>query len=108
MVFCTLSRRSFFLHKHEYYLKKIKPKEAKQTQSIDSFFVTTKNKKPNENDDEISVCEVKCQTHGDDTASVATLTLIESCEKEPLCSSITDSTKNVKNSKLDENHQTLV
>jgi hypothetical protein len=45
------------------------------------------------NDDEISVCEVKCQTHGDDTASVATLTLIESCEKEPLCSSITDSTK---------------
>jgi hypothetical protein len=70
--------------------------------------VTTKNKKPNENDDEISVCEVKCQTHGDDTANVATLTLIESCEKEPLCSSITDSTKNVKNSKLDENHQTLV
>ena len=61
------------------------------------YFVTTKKKKPNENDDEISVCEVKCQTHGDDTGSVATL--IESCETEPSCSSsITDSTKSVKNS----------
>jgi hypothetical protein len=35
--------------------------------------VTTKKKKPNENDDEISVCEVECQTHGDDTDCVATL-----------------------------------
>ena len=97
-------------HNSKYYLKKIKPKEAKQTRrSIDSFFVTTKKKKPseNENDDEISVCEVECQTHGDDTDSVATLT--ESCEMEPSCSSsITDSTNNVKNSELDENHPTLV
>ena len=36
-------------------------------------------------------------------------TLIESCETEPSCSScITDSTNNVKNSELDENHPTLV
>jgi hypothetical protein len=28
--------------------------------------VTTKKKKPNENDDEINVCEVECQTHRDD------------------------------------------
>jgi len=69
--------------------------------------VTTKKKKPKENDDEISICEVECQTHGDDTDSVATL--IESCETEPSCSSsITDSTNNVKNSELDENHPTLV
>ena len=40
--------------------------------------MTTKKKKPNENDDEFSVCEVGCQTRGDDTDSVATL--IESCE----------------------------
>ena len=97
-------------HNSKYYLKKIKPKEAKQTRrSIDSFFVATKKKKPseNENDDEISVCEVECQTHGDDTDSVATL--IESCETEPSCSSsITDSTNNVKNSELDENHPRLV
>ena len=91
----------------KYNLKKIKPKEAKQTQSINSFFVTTKKKKPNENDDEISICDVECQTHGDNTDSVATL--IKSCETEPSCSSsITDSTNNVKNSKLDENHPTLV
>jgi hypothetical protein len=37
--------------------------------------VTTKKKKPDENYDEISVCEVECQTHGDDTDSVATLRL---------------------------------
>jgi hypothetical protein len=74
-------------HKHAYYLKKIKLKEAKQTRSIDYFFVTTKMKKPDENYDEISVCEVECQTHGDDTDSVATLrlSLIESCETEPSC-----------------------
>jgi hypothetical protein len=77
------------------------------TRTIDSLFVTTKKKKPNENDDEISICEVECQTHGDDTDCVATL--IESCETEPLCSSsITDSTNNVKNSELDENHPTFV
>ena len=36
-------------------------------------------------------------------------TLIESCETESSCSSsITDSTNNVKNSELDENHPTLV
>ena len=68
-------------HNSKYYLKNIKPKEAKQTRSIDSFFVTTKKKEPNENDEEINVCEVECQTHGDDTDSVATL--IESCEMEP-------------------------
>ena len=69
--------------------------------------MTTKNKKPNENDDEISICEVECQTHGDDTDSVATL--IESCETEPSCSSSnTDSTNNVKNSELDENHPALI
>jgi hypothetical protein len=68
--------------------------------------LTTKKKKPNKNDDEIRVCEVECQTHCDDTDSVATL--IESCEMEPSCSSsITDSTNNVKNSELDENHPTL-
>jgi hypothetical protein len=63
--------------------------------------VTTEKKKPDENYDEISVCEVECQTHGDDTDSVATLrlSLIESCETEPSgSSSITDSTNNVKNS----------
>jgi len=103
----TLS--SFFFdinmcHNSKYYLKKIKPKEAQQTLSIDSFFVTTKKKKPKEND---VFCEVECQTHGDDTDSVATL--IESCETEPSCSSsITDSTNNIKNSELDENHPTLV
>ena len=73
--------------------------------------MTTKKKKPKENDDEISVCEVECQTHGDDTASVATLTLIESCETEPSCSAsitFTNSTNNVKNSELDENHPRLV
>ena len=60
-----------------------------------------KEKKPNENEAEINVCEVECETRGDDTDSVATL--IESCETEPLCSSfITDSTK------LDENHPTLI
>jgi hypothetical protein len=64
--------------------------------------VTTKKKKPNENDNEINVCEVECQTHGDDTDSVATL--IESCETEPLCSSsITDSTNNVKSLNLSTN-----
>jgi hypothetical protein len=69
--------------------------------------VATKKKKPNENDDEISICEVECQTHGDDTDSVATL--IESCETEPSCSSSnTDSTNNVKNSELDENHPALI
>jgi hypothetical protein len=69
--------------------------------------VTTKKKKPNENDDEISVCEVQCQTHSDVTDSVATL--IESFKTEPSCSSsITNSTNNVKNSELDENHPTLV
>ena len=69
--------------------------------------MTTNKKKPNENNDEISVCEVKCQTYGDDTDSVATL--IKSCETESSCSSsITDSTNNVKNSELDENHPTLV
>ena len=58
--------------------------------------MTTKKKKPKENDDEISVCEVECQTHSDDTDSVAILSL--SCETEPSCSSsITDSTNNVKN-----------
>ena len=68
--------------------------------------MTTKKKKPNKNDDEIRVCEVECQTHGEDTDSVTTL--IESCETEPSCSSsITDSTNNVKNSELDENHPTL-
>jgi hypothetical protein len=45
----TMRSSFFFLHKHKYYLKKIKPKEAKQTWSIDSIFVTTKKKKPNEN-----------------------------------------------------------
>ena len=100
-----------FLHKHvsqvNIYLKKIKSKEAKQKRSIDSFFVTTKKKKPNKNDDEISVCEVEWQSHCDDTDSV--VTLIESCETEPSCSSsITDSTNNAKNSELDENHPTLV
>ena len=81
--------------------KIIKPKETKQTRSIDSFFATTKKKKPNESDDEIRVCEVECQTHGDDTDNVATLrlSLIESCETKPSCSSyITDNTNNVKNS----------
>ena len=69
--------------------------------------MATKKKKPNENDDEISICEVECQTHGDDTDSVATL--IESCETEPSCSSSnTDSTNNVKNSELDENHPALI
>ena len=69
--------------------------------------MTTEKKKPNENDDEISICEVECQTHGGDTDSVATL--IESCEMEPSCSSsITDSTNNVKNSELDENHPALI
>ena len=71
--------------------------------------MTTKKKKPNENDYEISVCEVECQTHGDDTESVATL--IESCETEPSCSAsitFTNITNNVKNSELDENHPTLV
>ena len=59
--------------------------------------MTTQKKKPNENDDEISICEVKCQIHGEDTDSVATLSL--SCETEPSCSSsITDSTNNVINS----------
>jgi hypothetical protein len=63
--------------------------------------VTTKKKKPNWNDDEISICEVECQTHDDDADSVTTL--IESCETEPSCSSsITDSTNNFKNSELDE------
>ena len=82
----------------------------------------TKKKKPKENDDEINICEVKCQTHGDDTDSVTTLiescqthgddtdsvtTLIESCDTEPSCSSsTTDSTNKVKN--LDENHSTLL
>ena len=69
--------------------------------------MTTQKKKPNANDDEISICEVKCQIHGEDTDSVATLSL--SCETEPSCSSsITDSTNNVKNSELDKNHPTLV
>ena len=59
--------------------------------------MTTKKNKPNENDDEISVCEVKCQTHGNDTDSVDILSL--SCETEPSSSSsITDSTNNDKNS----------
>ena len=70
--------------------------------------MTTKNKKPNENDDEIRVCEVECQTHSNYTEILSVATLIESCEKEPSCSSsITDSTNNFKNSKLDENHPTL-
>ena len=71
MVFCTLGHRSF-LHKHEYSLIKIKPKETKQTRSIDSFFC--------DNEKEETQCEVECQTHGDDTDSVATL--IESCKTE--------------------------
>ena len=57
--------------------------------------MTTKKKKPNENDDEISVCEVECQTHGDDTDSVAIEAETESCETEPCSSSITDSTYEV-------------
>ena len=43
------------------------------------------------------------------TATILSVaTLIESCETEPSCSSsITNSTNNVKNSQLDENHPTL-
>jgi hypothetical protein len=50
--------------------------------SVLFIFEFAKKKKLDENYDEISVCEVECQSHGDDTDSVATvrLSLIESCE----------------------------
>jgi hypothetical protein len=57
-------------------MKKIKPKEAKQTRSIDSFLVTMEKKKLNENDDEIRVCEVKCQTHSNNTEILIVLLLL--------------------------------
>jgi hypothetical protein len=53
----------------------------RQVQEIRFFFCDNEKDNPIENDDEINVCEVECQTHGDDTDSVATL--IESCEMEP-------------------------
>ena len=78
-VFCTLSLFSFYInmsHNSKYYMKKIKPKEAKQTRSIDSFLVTMEKKKLNENDDEIRVCEVKCQTHSNNTEILIVLLLL--------------------------------
>ena len=71
--------------------------------------MTTEKKKLNENDDEIRVCEVKCQTHSNDTEILIVLLLLLKVVKwNHRVHLLLDSTNNVKNLELDENHPTLV